>query len=168
MKIFLIGFMGSGKSTIGKRLAKLLDYSFVDMDLQIEKVMGKPVISIFSEDGEDFFRKTESEVLNDLIKGDNIVIATGGGCPCHSDNMKLINQNGISIYFKMAPESLFQRLINARRERPLISSLSQDQLLVYIKNTLNEREEYYLKSNFIVKGESLRAETLLDLLNPVM
>jgi shikimate kinase len=161
MKIFIIGFMGSGKSTIGQKLAKLLNFKFVDMDIDIEHSIGLSINEIFEVHGEDFFRATETRVLKDLINSqDNLIISTGGGTPCYNDNIDLMNANGTTIYIKMSPQSLFNRLINSRAKRPLVAKISKDDLLEYIKNKLQEREKYYLKAHFIVKGENLNAKNL--------
>jgi len=111
MRIFLIGFMGSGKTTVGQKLARRLGYSFIDMDMQIEKESSMSINQIFKELGEDGFRRREHDLLLRIIRMDNVVVSTGGGVPCFDNNMELINQNGMSIYLKMTPESLVKRLV---------------------------------------------------------
>jgi len=152
MRIFLIGFMGSGKTTVGQKLASCLEYSFIDMDKRIEEDAGMSVNQIFSELGEQEFRKLEHDMIIRIIKTDNVVVATGGGVPCFYKNMELINQNGISVYLRMTTEALTDRLKHSRSQRPLIRDLSLDELFGFIKAKLKEREPFYLKSKYIVDG----------------
>jgi len=129
-----------------------LGYSFIDMDKRIEEDTGMYVNQIFSELGEQEFRKLEHDMIIRIINTDNVVVATGGGVPCYYKNMELINQNGISVYLKMTPEALTDRLKHSRSRRPLIRDLSPDQLFGFIKTKLNEREPFYLKSKHVVDG----------------
>src|SRR5215217_1973749 len=110
--VFLIGFMGSGKTFVGKKLAQLLKTTFIDLDEVIEKSEEKTISQIFSQNGEEFFRERESHYLKSLSERSNVVIATGGGTPCFHDNMKWMNENGITIYLKAKSEILFDRLKN--------------------------------------------------------
>jgi shikimate kinase len=162
-RIYFIGFMGSGKSTVGKRLALKLKYSFVDIDRLIEYEAGVTVRKIFEEKGEDEFRKMEHEVVLKTIKMNNVVVSTGGGAPCFFDNMNIINRNGISIYLKMTSEDLLKRLKGSKFERPLIRDLSNDELADYIKEKLREREPYYLKSKYIVDGKDPDVQEIVKL-----
>jgi shikimate kinase len=152
VKIFLIGFMGSGKTTVGKKLASRLGYLFMDMDRVIEEESGMAISRIFDEKGEDEFRRMEHELILRIIQMENVVISTGGGVPCFYNNMELINKHGISIYLKMKPEDLLKRLKGSRYERPLIRDLSPGELDQYITDKLKERETYYLKSKYIIDG----------------
>src|SRR5690349_8405249 len=106
MKIFLIGFMGCGKSTMGKKLAVKLGYDFIDLDHQIEKNLGTTITAYFAENGEEAFRKLESETLKNFDYPSNSIIATGGGAPCFFDNMDWMNANGLSIYIEMPAAAL--------------------------------------------------------------
>lgn len=152
-RIYLIGFMGSGKSTVGKRLALRLKYSFVDMDKAIEGKSGMPVRKIFEEKGEDEFRRMEHNLVLETVKMNNVVVSTGGGVPCFFDNMDIINRSGISIYLKMTSEDLLKRLKGSKYERPLIRDFSTDEMADYIREKLREREPYYLKSKYIIDGK---------------
>jgi shikimate kinase len=163
-RIYLIGFMGSGKSTVGKRLALRLKYSFIDMDRMIEKEAGMPVRKIFEEKGEDEFRRMEHELVVKTTKLKDVVISTGGGVPCFFDNMEIINSNGISIYLKMTSEDLLKRLRGSKYERPLISDLSTDELADYIREKLREREPYYLKSKYIIDGKDPKITEITKLI----
>lgn len=163
-KIFLLGFMGSGKSTLGKKLAKQLELSFFDLDDEIEKQEGKSVAEIFEEVGEGGFRKIEAKLLKKLTqKTTNYVLALGGGTPCFYENMELINQSGISIYIKYNEGVLCSRLIVAKAKRPLIQGKSKEELHCFIEETLNKREEFYKQSQFLVEGNNIKVEDLLRL-----
>jgi shikimate kinase len=162
MKIFLIGFMGCGKSSLGKRLANKLKLEFIDLDSEIEKLKLKSVSSIFFEEGEDKFRVYETEQLTKIYTLNNVVISTGGGTPCFNENMDLINKSGISIYIKMSSESLLHRLVNSKKERPLVKRMTYFELKKFISKKLTEREVYYNQANIIVKGEDLKLDYLVE------
>jgi shikimate kinase len=163
-RIFLIGFMGSGKSTLGAQLARRLDYQFVDMDQLIEDTAEMSIPEIFDEHGEDVFRKWEHDILQELCQRQKLVISTGGGVPCHSGNMDLMNSHGNTIYLRLSPEALLSRLINSRTERPLITGKSETELLDFIRSKLEAREEFYLQAKHVVDGLNMTAETLARLL----
>jgi shikimate kinase len=165
MRIFLIGFMGSGKSTAGKRLAMRLKYSFIDMDRVIEEESGMPINRIFDEKGEEEFRRMEHELIKRISGMEDVVVSTGGGVPCHLDNMEIINKNGISIYLKMTAEDLLNRLKGSKYERPLIRDLSTAELAEYINEKLKEREPFYLKSKYIIDGEEPDIPEIIELIS---
>ena len=156
MRIYLIGFMGCGKSSLGKRLARKLDYPFVDLDREIEVDSGKSVTALFEAHGEDWFRRKEREMLHRTVEMSHGVIATGGGTPCHGDNMDFINANGMSVYLKMSPVSLAYRLEYAQKKRPLVGDLKGDSLLQMIRETLARRNATYMQAKCIIKGESAK------------
>jgi len=164
MIIFLIGFMGSGKSTTGKKLAGRLGYAFLDTDRQIAREFGMNINEIFDRLGESRFRESEARLLKEIILRRNVVVSTGGGLPCHGDNMDIINRNGVSIYLKLSPSDLYQRLSGGKRKRPLIRDLSDSELLRYIERKLSEREFYYLQSRFTVDGRNPNLDELVGLL----
>jgi shikimate kinase len=164
MKIFLIGFMGSGKTTVGKKLASRLRYLFMDMDSIIEEESGMPVSRIFDEKGEDEFRRMENELILRIIQLEDVVISTGGGVPCFYNNMELINKYGISIYLKMKPEDLLKRLQGSKYERPLIRDLSPKELDQYISEKLKEREPHYLKSKYVIDGSHPDVPGILEMI----
>ena len=139
--IYLIGYMGAGKTTITKLLANELDLPFYDTDQEIEKKEKKSVSEIFKEDGELHFRMLETELLKSISQ--NSIIACGGGLPIHNNNMKLINSKGISIYLKASINCLFNRLKKERKSRPLINNKTDKELEVYIKNELQNRGSFY-------------------------
>lgn len=165
MKLFLLGFMGSGKSTAGRRLAKKINFSFLDLDEHIEKDYGKSVAEIFETQGEVTFRELEQQYLKSILDRKNTVIALGGGTPCYHNNMELINSNGISLYFKMSIDSLTHRLLNARVPRPLIQGKSESDLKTFIGELLLEREIFYHQANYIIKAKNLKVEELAMFIN---
>ena len=163
MIIFLIGFMGSGKSTIGRRLARKLSWEFMDMDHYIEEKEGLKVDEVFEKKGEEWFRKQEQNLLHSLNPSDNLVVATGGGAPCYSNNMDVMNEKGVTVYLKMHELSLVSRLENARVVRPLVKNLTADELLIFIRKKLEEREPFYSQAHCIIKGESVKSDHVITL-----
>lgn len=147
MLVFLIGYMGSGKSSVGRKLATRLGYDFIDTDKEIEKEYGGSVREMFEKEGEDFFREREREMLVRLggREGD-IIIATGGGMPCKPGNVELMNELGYTIYLKMSPAKLAARLEGGRDKRPVIRGLNDKELLDFIKTNLELREPFYNKA----------------------
>ena len=164
MKIVLVGFMGSGKTTLGKRLASRLKHPFIDLDTEIEKKSNKSVPQIFAEDGEAVFRGVERDTLKEMLKKDEYVLATGGGAPCFADNMALINKIAGSIYLKITPEILASRLMSSKTERPLIKGKTSGELIAYIQTKLQEREVFYNQAKHIISGLNLNVDDILMLL----
>lgn len=160
--IFLIGFMGSGKSTFGRKLAKSQGYAFIDTDTFIEERAGKTVPQIFAEDGEAHFRQLETEAIEALSDQVHCVIATGGGAPCYNDNMNRMNAIGRTVYLELAPEKLAERLVLDPTERPVLEGKIGDELIAHIGNKLKEREEFYQQATFCVDADV--PEDLLPLL----
>jgi len=156
--------MGSGKSTLGAQLARHLNYQFVDMDQLIEDTAEMSISKIFNEHGEEVFRKWEYDILLELCRREKLVISTGGGAPCHSQMMDLMNAHGTTIYLKLAPEALQNRLIRTKTERPLIKGKSDAELLEFITGLLEKREKFYNQATHIVDGINLRADSLTRLL----
>lgn len=150
--MFLIGYMGVGKSTLGKKLALRLGMDFFDSDHFIEKQVGMTVADYFARFGEEQFRKLEHEFILQL-EDRRCVVATGGGLPCFHNNMQLMNERGITLYLQRPPKELFQRLRNAKKERPLLAGLSDEDLLGFINDQLKDREYFYLKAKLIVPRE---------------
>ncbi len=156
--------MGSGKTTIGKKISNKLHIPFLDLDQEIEKKEGKTISQIFALHGEKYFREVEHHVLLALIEKKSFVLSTGGGTPCFFDNMKRMKYSGTSIYLQLHPKSLTDRLIHAKNQRPLIQNKSEDEILDFITNLLEQREVYYMKSDVVAKGENLSATKLLGLI----
>ena len=165
MRIFLIGFMGCGKTTLGKKLAKHLNYNFIDLDSYIENKTTEKITEIFDKKGEQYFRDLEKESLNEICKMDNLAIATGGGTPCFFDNMQKILDSGKAIYLKMEIEDLLERLETEKSQRPLIENKSAKELDNFIRNKLSEREYFYKKSNYILQGKSICEKEIIKLIS---
>jgi len=161
MKIFLIGFMGSGKTTLGRKLAQKLGYTFADLDERMCAYTGKTIPELFASLGEDGFRKLEQEVLHTTQKEENLVVSTGGGTPCFFDNMDWMNKEGKTIYLHVAAKALAVRLEQAKTERPLLGNRKGEDLLAFIKHKLAEREAFYQKANMMVSGLDMTADKLL-------
>lgn len=159
MKVFLIGFMGCGKSTKAKQLAHRLECPVIDLDAEIVLKTGKTIAEYFAEFGEDGFRNYESEMLKTYSYPENCVVATGGGLPCFFDNMEWMNANGETVYLQMEPAQLVSRLHN-RHKRPLIANMDDEQLLEFIKLKLLERNPFYTQAKVVVNAFDLDAETL--------
>ena len=163
-RIFLIGFMGSGKTTQGSALARKLGYRFVDMDRLIEERAGMSIPGIFSEKGEEAFRKWEYDLLTELCRMDHLVVSTGGGAPCHDDMIRIMNEHGCTIYLRLSPPALRERLVHSKKERPLLGERTADELLDFIEKLLGEREAYYLRARFTVDGTNLQTDRLVRLI----
>jgi shikimate kinase len=161
--VYIIGFMGSGKSIAGRKLASLLGWSFIDLDKRIEEHTSKTIPEIFSQKGEDYFRSIEAQLLRDLMTCTNTVISTGGGTPCHGDNMDFMNEHGLTVYLKLTPAELNSRLSQSNGERPLIKDLEKGNLLSFIEEKLAVRKKYYDRSDIIVEGINLNISLLFSL-----
>jgi shikimate kinase len=164
MLVFLIGFMGSGKSTTGRQLARKLGYGFLDTDARIAEQYGMSINEIFETLGEARFRETESRLLEYIIERRNLVISTGGGLPCYGRNMEIIRQNGVSVYLRISPADLYLRLSAGRQKRPLIRDLSGEDLRSFIEKKLSEREIYYEKADYTVDGINTDVRSLAEML----
>jgi shikimate kinase len=150
--VYIIGFMGSGKSTAGRKLASLLGWSFTDLDAKIVEFSGMKIPEIFSKYGEDHFRRVESEVLRSLDSATDTVVSTGGGTPCHLDNMDFMLGSGLTIYLKLTPGQLRSRLTGSSTERPLIKGLHGNDLQSFIEEKLASREKWYNMADIIHEG----------------
>ncbi len=151
-KIFLIGFMGSGKSTTGRKLASCLKWSFIDLDKRIEENAGMKIPDIFSQLGESRFREFESVELRKMSSETRTVISTGGGTPCFGNNLEFMLENGLVIYLRLTPEQLENRLSGSSTIRPLLRNVEKNDLGKYIREKLNEREKWYQQADFTVNG----------------
>ncbi len=152
-RIFLVGYMGSGKSAMGRLLAKRLGYSFVDLDHYIEGKYHKTIAQLFQEEGESAFREKEKLCLREVGEFENTVIATGGGAPCFFDSMEYMNQQGVTIYLKLSPGELVTRLLKGKAGvRPLLTNKTPEELLDFITTMLQKRTVYYEKSRHVIQG----------------
>ena len=171
MLIYLTGYMGSGKTTAGLKLAVKMGFAFADLDVMIENKFKITISQFFSKYGEPAFRKVEREVLIETFSYNNTVIATGGGTPCYTDNMELINQHGVSVYIKIPEKAIFQRLLNSKKKRPLLLGKTDEEILDYIRLQMVIREPFYLKSCLTAEGIDINinglAESISNYVNPV-
>ncbi|HLP73087.1 MAG TPA: shikimate kinase [Bacteroidales bacterium] len=165
-KIYLVGFMGSGKTTAARKLATLLGWTFIDLDFLIEQKAGRKIPEIFSTEGESYFRALETEILRSLSQ-EQIVVSTGGGAPCHDGNMDYMLGEGITIYLRLTPGQLKSRLLYSKTERPLIRGIDKDDLQDYIENKLGEREKFYSRARIIMEGDELDTDLLLQKIRSV-
>lgn len=160
MNIFLIGFMGSGKSNFGKKLAHQLSKDFLDLDEMVESAEGKNISHIFSDHNETYFRKVERDFLFTLNQDLNAVIALGGGTPCDEVNWTHIHDNGLTVYLKESESILYGRLKQSRSTRPLISSMDDETLRSFIQEKLRERSVYYDRADITFEKDKTRIEVL--------
>ncbi|MBR3480286.1 MAG: shikimate kinase [Prevotella sp.] len=148
-RIILIGYMGAGKTTIGRALAKELDVPFYDLDWYIESRRHKTVAQIFAEEGEEAFRRIEHNMLHEVAEFEDVVISCGGGTPCFFDNMEYMNAQGQVVYLKAEPQVLIDHLRMGRTERPLLKGKNPEELEEFIKEQVRARESYYNQARYI-------------------
>jgi len=165
MNIYLVGYMGSGKSTIGKLLAHRLNFAQLDLDDYFEETYKISVMNFFAKYDEAAFRGIETKLLEQTFGLENYVISTGGGTPCFNNNMELINENGVSVYIRMHPKSLFTRLKNAKRPRPRTFLLDDESLISRIDEDMLVREKFYKQASIEIKGENADINTLVELVS---
>ena len=152
--------MGCGKTTTGKLLAERLGYDFIDMDDCIQKITGQSIASVFKVKGEKYFRQVEARILRS-IEQEKVVVATGGGCPVHHNNIDYILNNGKSVYLKMTPELAFERLKDVKSDRPLLKGLSDKLLLDWITDQMAQRERFYALANIQISADEIDFENLV-------
>lgn len=162
--IFLVGFMGCGKTSWGRKLAAGLGYDFIDLDHALEAKVGSTVAEYFASHGEDSFRKLECEILKTTDYPQNTVISTGGGLPCFFNNMDWMNSQGRTLYIQLSPKALGNRLENAKTPRPVLQGKKGDELVEFIEHKLAEREDFYLQATHTVSGIDMSVEGLIEIL----
>lgn len=163
--IYLIGFMGSGKTTVGKKLSKELGYLFIDLDSYLERKYQASIPQLFENKGEAEFRKLEKQCLSELSNLDGVVISTGGGTPCFFDNMTLMKSTGFTIYLEATPALLFNRLKNAKEERPLLKNAPNDEELEkQITGSLLQRKSHYELADLTISAVSIKVKDVLEAL----
>ena len=150
IRIVLIGYMGSGKTTVGKALAKELGLPFYDLDWYIESRMRKTVAQIFAERGEEGFRKIEYNMLHEVAEFEDVIISCGGGTPCFFDNMDYLNQQAQVVWLRCEPEVLHKHLLMGKGERPLLKGKTPEELIDFIRQQLEQREPYYSKARYML------------------
>lgn len=158
MKVVLIGYMGSGKSSVGRKLADVLRIPFKDMDTEIEKQEGVSISEIFRKKGEIYFRTLEGKILKKLLsRPESFILATGGGTPCYGNNMAFMAEKEglMTVYLKTPLETLTSRLFLEKEKRPLLAHIkTEEELNDYIRKHLFERSYYYNKSKFVIENKS--------------
>ena len=155
IRIFLIGYMGAGKTTLGKAFARAMELTFVDLDWYIEERYHKTVSQIFAERGEDGFRELEKRMLHEASDFENVVISVGGGTPCFFDNMDYMNQVGETVFLDVDNQVLFRRLKVAKQQRPLLANKTDEELMAFIQEALEKRLPHYTKAKHVFNGELL-------------
>lgn len=165
MRVFLIGFMGSGKSTVARSIAQQLGCDYVDLDRAIEADHNLLIPEIFATHGEATFRLWESEALRTHSVAENIVVATGGGTPCVGDNMDFMLNCGLTIYLKHDAGQLAARLATSRTPRPLLAGKSRDEITAFVGQKLAEREPTYNRSSIIVANPTRDASRIVELIH---
>lgn len=165
MRIFLIGFMGSGKTYWGTRISESLKIPFYDLDAVIVNEEGMSVAEIFKVKGEEYFRYKEKQVLEELVaKNENFVLSAGGGTPCFFNNIKFMKRNGKVIWLNTSTNMLKHRLMKERLTRPLLRDISEAGLHTYIVRKLGERKMYYEQADFTVLEDNILLDPLISLL----
>jgi shikimate kinase len=158
--VFLVGMPGSGKTTIGKKLAAKLEVPHLDLDAEIERKADAGIPEIFSTLGEAYFRQVEANTLRDLDLSECPVVSTGGGTPCFHENMDWMLQTGRVVYVKMPVKALHQRLMAKPHERPMFGGKTAKEQLQILEQLLQEREPFYLRSNHVISGLSVDIKSL--------
>jgi shikimate kinase len=161
MPIFLIGYMGAGKTTVGKKIARRLSLNFIDLDHYIENRYHQSVSSIFSMQGEEQFRLIEHNILHEVAMFGNVVISTGGGAPCFFDNMKFMNSAGLTVYLKASPNELAKRLRAQEWKRPLLKERKGGALTDFISDNLEKRNEFYMQAQLVLNIDGMNVETVV-------
>jgi shikimate kinase len=158
--IFLIGFMGSGKTYWGKVWTQQNGLAFYDLDAIIEAKEGRSIAVIFEKEGEAYFRKIETIALQQFSETKNAVLACGGGVPCFNDNMQWMNEHGTTVYLAASPQYILSRVKEEKEKRPLISKLNEAELLFFIEQKLKEREPFYKQAKLILPVTELNEGSL--------
>lgn len=162
-RIFLIGYMGAGKTTLGRALAAAIGVEFIDLDCYIEERFRKTVSQIFAEKGEEEFRSIERRMLHEVGEFENVIISTGGGTPCFFDNVEYMNAQGTTVFLDVPLERLFIRLSIARSKRPLIKDKNDDELRTFIGEQLQKRLPHYSKALHTFRADKLEDRTQIDM-----
>ena len=159
-RIYIIGYMGAGKSGVAKRLAARIGWQSCDTDSMFEEKYRITINDFFAKYGQDLFRKLESEILHSTAQMDNVVVATGGGTPCFFDNMDFMNNNGLTVFLSMSAKSAAIRLSQTRKKRPLTKGLSGDELLHFVEQQYEQRLPFYTQAQMTFKAEDCDVENM--------
>lgn len=158
-RILLIGYMGAGKTTLGRALAEELGLTFIDLDIFIEERYHKSISQIFAEKGEEEFRRMEQRMLHEVSEFEDVIISTGGGTPCFFDNIDYMNRQGTTVYLQVPVERLFTRLSIARKQRPLLKDKNDEELRCFIAEQLEKRAPYYTRAQYNFVADKLEDKT---------
>lgn len=163
MRIFLLGYMGTGKTYWGRLWAEQQRMNFYDLDHEIEKNAGITIREIFEKYGESYFREKEKEALLQFADKDDFILSTGGGTPCFFNNMQWMNEKGVTIYLHTNIPVLAERLFKEKEHRPLIRNLTNEELISFIANNINKRNKFYTQSNVILDTETIKENTFEEI-----
>lgn len=164
MNIYLIGFMGSGKSTAGKRIASLLRWKFTDIDKLVEKNEGMTIPEIFSSAGEERFRMAEGEALKEVSHRTRTVVACGGGTPCSEENMMIMKSTGVTVYLRLPVETLVSRLNHSGNRRPLLREARDSELHAMVQELLDKRSSWYEQADLVIDSDNVPEEEMTALI----
>lgn len=156
-RVFLTGYMGAGKTTLGKAFAKAENLQFIDLDWYIESRFCKTISQLFAERGEEGFRLLEQTMLHEVGEFENVLVSTGGGTPCFFDNMEYMNRQGDTVFLDVSIDVLFRRLRVAKQQRPILQGKSDEELLLFIEEALQKRLPYYQKARYQFDGSMLES-----------
>lgn len=163
MKIYLIGFMGSGKTHWGRLLSRKLGLPFFDLDEQIANAENKTINEIFESRGEEFFRVREKEILHIITESHSaFIMSCGGGAPCYFNNIEYMNQAGTTVWINASPDVIFERLLREKEHRPLLKSLSDEQLKTFIKKKFSDRRIFYEQANVVIEDETITLDRFIE------
>lgn len=154
-RLYLVGYMASGKTTFGKALAGKTGWNFIDLDEEIEKQEGRRITAIMAEEGEPFFRRLESKLLKRTASLENTVIACGGGTPCQGDNMEFMTLHGMTLWLVASPDKLVERILEAGESRPIVAGKSREDLKDFVTSHLLKRQPYYCRAMWRHSSENL-------------
>ena len=159
-RIYIIGYMGAGKSGVAKRLAAKIGWQCCDTDSMFEEKYKISISDFFAKYGQDLFRKLESDILRSTTQMDKVVVATGGGTPCFFDNMDFMNNNGLTVFLSMSAKSAAIRLSQTKKKRPLTKGLSSDELLRFVEQQYEQRLPFYTQAQMTFKAENCDVENI--------
>jgi shikimate kinase len=163
MKIFLLGFMGSGKTYWGRQLSQKLQVPFFDLDEQIVNAEGRSINEIFDSSGEEYFRLLEKDTLHIITEShDSMVMACGGGTPCYFNNIEYMNREGTTIWLDVPIQVLYERLLKERSRRPLLKDLSDHQVRAFIIKKFSDRKIYYEQAEIVVNEDPILLDSLIE------
>lgn len=163
MRVYLTGYMYSGKTTVGHKLATRLGYQWADLDQMLETTFRTTIPIFFKRYGEEAFRKIEQKLLHSTADLDNIIISTGGGTPCHFDNIEWMNQHGTSIYFDVTIETLLRRATQSKKPRPILAGMTEEERSLYVRQQLAQRLPFYQKAQIIFPADQPDIDQLVQL-----